>query len=60
MISFWGGVTNAQEQSEMSHRAIFIKSQEDSNPAENYCELCLILEKFLKMATVLLFLTSCW
>lgn len=42
------GVTNTQDQSDMPHNATYAESKEDSNPAENYDELCLILEKSLK------------
>ena len=53
-------MTNTQDQYDMPHRVTYVKDEGDSSPAENYDgdDLCLVLEKVLKMATGL-FLTSC-
>lgn len=53
-----GGVTNIQDKPDMPHRATYF-CKEDSSPAENCDELCLIHEKVLETATVLLFHTGC-
>lgn len=42
----------------MPHTAPYIKDKEDLSSAENCEVFCLILEKFLKMAAVLLFATN--
>lgn len=43
----------------MPHTVPFIKSKEDSSPAEGYEKFCLIFLKVLKRAAVMLLVTNC-